>query len=274
MTKNFWFENRRFLLAGGGGLVVFLICQIFIVPSFLAAARRNEAKCIEKHREILRLHAEVKERYWDQLNRQAAYEQHEKAIAKDVCLRQQEIKEEGGDGTLMVQLDEAIDEAWSAMREEARRQEIPLPPKLTATGDFDVRPDDDAEAYQEYYADLEIVRRSLEILVKAGVAQIGKPLLEEPESYRVLENDGVHCLYRGARYQVTGSYESFTRILEAAQEPGSFLQVRVRRLQPASSGDKNMVTAQLEFVRFRFVEVESDADRASSSKILPRRRRR
>lgn len=254
MFKVFWEENKKFLLLAGGGLLVFLIADHYIVD-FADGVESTHKKIQMRYDDVVDKHLGLKNGWYEESRKVEAYKEHEVELKKKLCLPDP-VSLEGESSQLQIKFDKAIADTWEGVRQEANRAGISLPPELTAR-DFNVEQDSGIARYQEHYADLAIVERALQVLVKAGVSEIQTPEPYESELRRVKDNDeSIQCLYRAVAIGVTTSFESLQKVLAQVQEAEPYLQVRLKSLRPKGSAnqeDRSLV-GEIEFVGFRLEE--------------------
>ena len=143
----------------------------------------------------------------------AAYEEHEAALSKEVCLPPDpEVK---SSKTLLLEFSKKIESVWSRLNQEASRRGLVLPEKLTSE-DFGIDMEHGPADYQVFYSYLAIVQQALEALVTSGITYVSSPTLiapESPDKTQVVGSESHYCLYRGVAFSVKGSYSSGRRVL-------------------------------------------------------------
>jgi hypothetical protein len=254
MLAKLWEQNKRFILITGGGLAAFLFLTSILggFVSNIDGPKGLLAKTAKQDKDVRALKKELTG-FWDEKGRLEAYEKHEAALRADLELPPERELASFDDAAPLNQFNKAIDRVWGAALEKANRAGVGIPEKL-GPQDFGVSRDDRRPDYERHYAYLGVIRRALGALVDAGMAEIGRPEIIEEELLPVLPDDeSVSCLYRGVSLKVSGSYESFVRLLKSLQAPKDFLQVRIASLEEKSS-DSTALKGELEFVSFRLVE--------------------
>jgi hypothetical protein len=258
MIQRLWEDHRKLIIQCGAGLVVFLFLNSCIsrYVDRAEATDRQSRKVLDQNR---RLHKQLEESYAEEAEKVEVYAALEQDLRSAVCLSEPpEIQSAGG--SLQIKFDKEIADAWESVLPDANRAGLTLPPRLTSQ-DFGVQPEDGAVEYKRYYSYLGIVRQALPALVKSGFEELGAVDLVPEEVREVVLNDGVSLLERAVSFQVAGPYESFLKLLGAFQEPGKFLQVRVRNLrQPkGKAADAGGLHAELLFVGLRLEEIAPEA---------------
>lgn len=258
MLTKLWEQNKRFLLLVGSGLVVFLILNGAVNGCLdqVDGPKGLYARVGQLEKEVRALHKELNPRYGEARARLEDYRRHEEALRADIELPPEPELTRFDAASPLIQFNQAVDRTWGEALEKANRASIPLPEKL-GPEDFWIEQRDDRPEYEGHYAYLGIVRRALGALIDAGVAEIGKPLLEDEDWLPIIEgNEQVACVLRSVRFKVLGSYDSVLRVLKSLQEPGKFLQVSVRSLaRQTGSGDERLLRGELEFVAIRLVDM-------------------
>ena len=276
MLKDFWEENKRFLLLVGGGLLVFLIADHYI-GNYIGGTENIRKKSQKRRQDVVLLHKGLKNGWYEEKRKVQACKDHEAGLKDKLCLPEPAALD-GENSQLQIKFDKAISDTWEGVRQEANRAGIRLPAPLTAR-DFNVEQDDTVAQYQEHYSDLAIVERALEVLVKSGVSEIETPEPYEPDRLPVKDNDSVKCLYRAVSIGVTTSFESLQKVFEQVQSGEPFLQVRLRSLgaKGSTNEEERALEGEIEFIGFRLEEgaaAEESAGPGRRSTGRNRRRRR
>jgi len=256
MFIRIWTQNRKFLLAAGSGLAVFLILN-YVVNSTrgnLDGPGGFLAKAAALEQQIRALHRELSQSYWEQKTRLEAYEKQELQLRSEIELPPEEEIDKFDEKAPLLQFSQAIDRTWARAREKANQAHVMLPEKL-GPQDFGVDRQDGKREYERYYGYLAVVRRALSLLVESGLTEIGRPELVPEQILGIVPgNANAACSLRGVKVQVAGTFDAYLRVLEGAQAPKSFLQVRILGLARPARGDEKALKGELEFVSIRFLE--------------------
>ena len=277
MFKGFWLDNKQFLLMVGLGLGVFLLADLLLINGMVDNAQGTEKDCDKLRIKVQRLHAGLAmDSHFIAKEKFDAYESHEEELAKVLALPP-EVEVEGKSGELSIKFDQAIAKRWDRLRPQASKAGIVLPAPLSRDEDFGVDQNDDAARYQEHYSYLNIVERSLGLLINAGVNDIGTPIEIGPtERLEVKDNNLIECVYQVVSIPVTLSFASLQNILDKAQDStGPYLQVRLRGLDAKGSAneEERVLQGSIEFVGFRLAERQDPEGTTGSARPGSRRRR-
>jgi hypothetical protein len=263
--KEFWLDNKKFLLAVGGALVVFFTIGDF-AAGFVEDADLTRKKSGKERRELIGLHKDLRNSFWVEQAKVEHYEKQEAELKKALCMPEVTELDGGNVDQLRVKFDQAISRVWQAVQQDANRAGIRLPPPISSQDDFVVSSDDGLNEYRVYYSYLRVVRLALEALVKAGVSEIEQPDVIPPESLPVADNEGeMVCVYHGVEIGVRGSYASILKVLELVQVEGSFLQARLSNLRAVGSRDaeERLLRGSIVFFGFALVEPSEDTSEGS-----------
>ncbi len=280
--KNLWLDNKEFLMKSGVGVVAFSLLYFFI-SGWDAEAHDKISKARTLQQRVVQLHRDLRDSYWLEQGKVEAYEAHEAALRKRLCLPDaQEVGDDADLNTLQIRFQKALADAWARVRQDANRVGIALPEQIDVA-DFGIDEEAGIDAYRAYYSYLSVIRRVLQVLVAAEVAEFGTPEPENPEWLEIADNDGVYCLQRPVMVSVTGTYESFQVLLESVQnlkpDAGAcdFLQVRIRQLRSSkrqSTEEQSLLDAELEFVGFTLTKSGEPTKRRATSGRRGRQRGR
>ena len=139
MLKNFWEENKRFLLLVGGGLLVFLIADHYI-GNYIGGTENIRKKSQKRRQDVVLLHKGLKNGWYEEKRKVQACKDHEAGLKDKLCLPEPAALE-GESSQLQIKFDKAISDTWEGVRQEANRAGIRLPAPLTAR-DINVEQDD------------------------------------------------------------------------------------------------------------------------------------
>lgn len=276
--KEFWLDNKKFLLAVGGALVVFFTIGDF-AAGFLEDAELTRNRSREERRKLIGLHKDLRNSFWVEQAKVEQYEKQEADLQKALCMPEVSTDDVGNEDQLRVKFDQAISRVWQAVQQDSNRAGIRLPPPISSQDDFGVVSEDGVREYRVYYSYLRVVRLALDALVKAGVSEIQQPDVVPPESLPVAYNDGERvCVYHGVQIGVRGSYASILKVLELVQAEGGFLQARLRNVKAVGSRDaeERLLRGTIEFYGIALVEPSEDPSESTGRKRPrkpPRRRR-
>jgi hypothetical protein len=267
ILSRIWAQNRRYLLLTGAGLALFLILNSCIS----SYAERVEgptglyARSTKLAREIRQLHKEVAV-YNEVRSVLTGYEEQEAELRGAVELSPEKELESFDESTPILQFEKAVDRVWEQAVERANRVGVILPEKPDSR-DFGVARGDARREYESHYANLGVLRRGLEVLIRSGMVEIGRPEFLEADYLPVLPDDeSLFVLFRALRFRVVGPYDSYIRALQAVQSPGDFLQVRIRKMTVARGNEEGLIAGDLDFVAFRLVDaadLESERTRGT-----------
>lgn len=274
ILSRIWAQNRRFLLLAGAALALFLILNS-CVSSY---AERVEgptglyARSTKLAREIRQLHKEVAA-YNEVKSLLTGYRDQETELRRNLELPPEKELESFDESTPILQFEKAIDRVWEQAVQQANRVGVVLPEKPDSR-DFGASRDDTRAEYESYYASLGILRRALDVLIRSGMLEIGRPEFLEPDYLPVLPDDeSLFMLFRALRFRVVGPYEGYIRVLQAVQSPGDFLQVRIRKMAVARGNEEGFIEGELDFVAFGLVDA-ADLEREQTRGRGRRRGRR
>ena len=274
--KDFWLDNKKFLLAVGAALVVFLAIRDFAV-GFMEDADRMRNSSRSERRELIALHKDLRNSYWVEQAKVEQYGKQETNLKKALCMAEVDGLDGGNEDQLRVKFDQAISRVWQAVQQDANRAGIRLPPPISSQDDFVVGSEDGVREYRVYYSYLRVVQLALEALVKARVTEIEQPEVIPPESLPVADHDGeIVCVYHGVQIGVRGSYASILKVIELVQVDGSFLQARLRNLRAIGSreSEERLLRGEIEFHGIALVESKEEPGESGGRRPRRGNRRR
>ena len=85
MLKNFWEENKRFLLLVGGGLLVFLIADHYI-GNYIGGTENIRKKSQKRRQDVVLLHKGLKNGWYEEKRKVQACKDHEAGLKDKLCL--------------------------------------------------------------------------------------------------------------------------------------------------------------------------------------------
>jgi hypothetical protein len=256
MLARLWAENKKFLLITGTGLTMFLLLNSW-ADAYIGRAEGwlDEATHIE--REIRELKRELNRGYWREKSRSRSYGDHETRLLRAIENSPEPELGRFDRASPRLQFNQAIDRVWASALEQANRSGLRIPEKL-APEDFGLDRSDGRREYERYYDYLGVVRRALEGIVAAGIAEIGRPELIPEEDSLVAENERFACRFRAARFELLGSSRSFVELLDQFQRDGEFLQVRLVDLR--GSQLEGQLRGTVEFAGMRLIHLDAEAE--------------
>ena len=125
MLKDFWEENKRFLLLGGGGVLVFLLAEHYI-GNYIGGTENIRKKSQKRRQDVVLLHKGLKNGWYEEKRKGQACKDHEAGLKDKLCLPEPAALD-GENSQLQIKFDKAIEDTWEGVRQEANRAGIQLP---------------------------------------------------------------------------------------------------------------------------------------------------
>ena len=263
MLAKYWEQNKPFLLRAGIGCIVFLFLN-GMLRGYVDRADKILTQAGQHQSEIRKLKKKLKHMYAEEQKRHEDYTRHEENLRKLLELPALPEYVAFDPKSPRVQFNQAISRIWDEARRDGNRIGVALPEKL-GPDDFDIERGATRQEYAAYYDELAIVGLALRALVLSGMSEIRSPKLLTREEFEIPGSPGYLCSLKGGSFDVTGSYDSFVQVLKSVQEDGSFLEVRINRLELKPKKD-DVLVGTLDFIGVRILEAaaaESAGEKAA-----------
>ncbi len=255
-----WHEHRRFLVAVGCGMTVFLALNSG-ASRYIRSADQTFREASQKGKQSRMLKNELKP-YAEVAARLQLYEDFESRLRKEIELAQDLRRLDRK--ALLVQLTEKTEEVWAEARTIANQRGVALPEPLSEQ-DYGYETTDGHQEFIRYHSYLGVTRRALLALLNGGMRSVGPLELVFEELEPIHGDPSAALLTQTVHVEVSGNYQAFVSVLESVQEPGGVLRAKLLNVERPEDSDV-LLNGEIEFSNLRLIELAGDTPRVRFEK--------
>lgn len=256
--QQFWEENKRFTLIVGGGMVVFLFLNSFLVSGARSAAEETNRGIKSSQgleTQVASLYKLLRDQYNIERSRLDDFQEVEESLLKQYSMAPPGAKAPEVSRNTEIYYGEKLSTIWKDLARKKSALSIPCElPRQASPQDLEIGPDPTPALHLSHHVDLQILRRALHLMLDARMLKIESPRL----SYEVVDlenNPDYQLVYQRITFVAWGPYESFVQVLNGAQKvEDGLLQVFLMDLGSRSSSEVTRLRGILEFSAFYRLE--------------------